>query len=103
MVSHGVIDFNAIAGMTTGEARDLLKTIPGVGDKIADCVLLFAFSRYETFPVDVWIKRAIEIKYFRSREVKPDEIRRFGQEYFGENAGYAQEYIYQYARVHGLE
>jgi N-glycosylase/DNA lyase len=103
MVSDGVIDFDAIAGMPTGEARDLLKTVHGVGDKIADCVLLFAFSRYETFPVDVWIKRAVQIKYFDSGEVKPDEIRRFGQEYFGEYAGYAQEYIYHYAREHGLE
>ena len=103
MVSDGAIDFDAIAAMPTCEARDLLKTVPGVGDKIADCVLLFAFSRYETFPVDVWIKRAVEIKYFDSREVKSDEIRRFGRDYFGENAGYAQEYIYQYARVHGLE
>jgi N-glycosylase/DNA lyase len=103
MVSDGDIDFDAIAAMPTGEARDLLRTVPGVGDKIADCVLLFAFSRYETFPVDVWIKRAVEAKYFDSREVRPDEVRRFGREYFGENAGYAQEYIYEYARVHGLE
>jgi len=103
MVSDGTIDFDAIGGMPTGEARDLLKTIHGVGDKIADCVLLFAFSRYETFPVDVWIKRAVQVKYFDSGEVKPDEIRRFGREYFGEYAGYAQEYIYHYAREHGLE
>ena len=103
MVSDGIIDFDTIAGMSTEEARDLLKTIPGVGDKIADCVLLFAFSRYETFPVDVWIKRAIQIKYFGSLDVKPDEIRRFGREYFSEYAGYAQEYIYHFAREHGLE
>jgi N-glycosylase/DNA lyase len=89
--------------MPTEEARDLLKTIPGVGDKIADCVLLFAFSRFETFPVDVWIKRAIQTKYFDSKHMKPDEIRRFGREYFGEYAGYAQEYIYHFAREHGLE
>ncbi|MFH1313536.1 MAG: DNA glycosylase [Candidatus Eisenbacteria bacterium] len=103
MVSDGTIDFDAIDGMPTAEARDLLKIIPGVGDKIADCVLLFAFSRYETFPVDVWIKRAVQIKYFDSEEVKAEEIRRFGREYFGEYAGYAQEYIYHYAREYGLE
>jgi N-glycosylase/DNA lyase len=92
-----------MAGMPTEQARELLKTIPGVGNKIADCVLLFAFSRYETFPVDVWIKRAVEAKYFDSRDVRPDEVRRFGQEYFGKYAGYAQEYIYHYVRKHGLE
>lgn len=102
MVADGAIDFDAMAAMSCEEAREVLKTIPGVGDKIADCVLLFAFSRYETFPVDVWIKRTMEKVYFNSRDVRPAEIRRFGQRYFGRFAGYAQEYIYYYARNHGL-
>jgi N-glycosylase/DNA lyase len=102
MVAGGSIDFDDVARMPTEQARDALKTIPGVGDKVADCVLLFAFSRYEVFPVDVWIRRAVQIRYFDSREVKPEEIRQFGGDYFGEYAGYAQEYIYYYARKHSL-
>lgn len=99
MVADGTIDFAAIDAMPYDDARELLKTIPGVGDKIADCVLLFAFSKYEAFPVDVWIKRAVEQVYFNSRSIKPEEVRKFGREHFGEYAGYAQEYIYYYART----
>jgi N-glycosylase/DNA lyase len=102
MVADGTIDFGAIEGMSYGVARDLLKTIPGVGDKIADCVLLFAFGKYEAFPVDVWIKRVMEQVYFDSCKMKPSRIRDFGRDYFGQYAGYAQEYIYHYARTYGF-
>jgi N-glycosylase/DNA lyase len=74
-----------------------------VGEKIADCVLLFAFEKYEAFPVDVWIKKAMEKIYFDSRKVSVKEIRRFAAEHFGPYAGYAQEYIYYYARTRGLD
>lgn len=102
-VASGEIDFDRIRGMSYDEAKAVLMSLDGVGDKIADCVLLFAFSRYEAFPVDVWIKRAIEQIYFRGRTVSTKEIRRFAAEHFGRYAGYAQEYIYYYARTHGLE
>lgn len=99
MVADGVIDFEDLQRRPYEQAREILKRIPGVGDKIADCVLLFAFSKYEAFPVDVWIKRAMERIYFDSRELKPAEIRRFARDHFGRYAGYAQEYIYYYART----
>jgi N-glycosylase/DNA lyase len=101
-IAGGTVDLDSIDGMSYEEARNLLMTLPGVGGKIADCVLLFAFSKYEAFPVDIWIKRAMQKVYFGSRDVKPDEIRRFGQEHFGKYAGYAQEYIYHYARKRGV-
>jgi N-glycosylase/DNA lyase len=103
MVCDGSIDFKAVEALSYEEGRELLKSIPGVGDKIADCVLLFAFSKYEAFPVDVWIKRAVEKVYFKSRRVKPGEIREFGRNHFGKVAGYAQEYIYHYARAGRLD
>jgi N-glycosylase/DNA lyase len=103
MVEEGQVDLKAIDEMTYDQARDLLMTIPGVGGKISDCVLLFAFSKYEAFPVDVWIGRAMQKVYLGSRETKPDEVRRFGREYFGRYAGYAQEYIYEYVRKNGAE
>jgi N-glycosylase/DNA lyase len=99
MVADGIIDFDTIDDLGYDEGRELLKTIPGVGDKIADCVLLFAFAKYEAFPVDVWIKRAVERVYFGSRQIKPGEVREFGRARFGKFAGYAQEYIYHYARA----
>ncbi len=98
MVAGGQVDLEAVDKMPYDEARGVLMAIPGVGPKIADCVLLFAFSKYEAFPVDVWIKRAMQEAYFESKETKPEEIRKFAQEYFGRYAGYAQEYIYYYIR-----
>lgn len=103
MVALGDVDLDAIRHMDEPEGREALKRLPGVGDKIADCVQLFAFSKYRAFPVDVWIKRVIEKVYFYSCSVSSDEIRRFGQAYFGRYAGYAQEYVYYYARVFGLD
>jgi N-glycosylase/DNA lyase len=102
-VAAGEIDFERIRRMPYDEAKEVLIDLDGVGDKIADCVLLFAFSKFEAFPVDVWIKRAIEMIYFNSRTVTTGEIRRFAREHFGPYAGYAQEYIYYYARIHGLD
>jgi N-glycosylase/DNA lyase len=73
----------------------------GVGPKAADCILLFAFQKYEAFPVDVWIRRIVQQHYLPSlihgsplmtREY--DTIRRFAREQFGEYCGYAQEYLY---------
>jgi N-glycosylase/DNA lyase len=99
-VADGSIDFDRIRQIPYAEAKEVLMTLDGVGDKIADCVLLFAFQKYEAFPVDVWIKKAIEAVYFKSKPVKNDEIRKFAGEHFGPYAGYAQEYIYHYARTH---
>jgi N-glycosylase/DNA lyase len=98
MVAAGIIDFARLDLMPYTEAKKVLKTIPGVGDKVADCVLLFALSKYEAFPVDVWIKRVMERVYFGGADVEPARISTFGREYFGRYAGYAQEYIYFYAR-----
>jgi N-glycosylase/DNA lyase len=73
----------------------------GVGPKAADCILLFAFQKYEAFPVDVWIRRIMQEHYLpdlcldaalTNREY--DSIRRFAREHFGEYCGYAQEYLY---------
>lgn len=102
-VADGTIDLGRIEQMPYEEAKELLITLDGVGDKIADCLLLFAFSKSEAFPVDVWIKKAVEKIYFNSRKVGLKEIHRFAREHFGPYAGYAQEYIYYYARTHGLD
>ncbi|HVP57954.1 MAG TPA: DNA glycosylase [bacterium] len=102
-VANGTLDFASLGRLPYQEAKEVLMTIDGVGEKIADCILLFAFSRYEAFPVDVWIKKAVERIYFGGEPVSPKEIRRFAREHFGPYAGYAQEYIYHYARSRGLE
>ena len=80
------------------EGKSLLMDIPGVGDKVADCVLLFSFNRFKAFPVDVWIQRIMQTQYFKGRRTTHRQIREFAAGYFGTYAGYAQQYLFQYAR-----
>ena len=89
-----------IAALPFEEAREALMEFRGVGTKVADCVLLFSFGFFEAFPVDVWIHRIMAKTYLpdiAGRSCIPadyEKIRRFAQDYFGEYAGYAQEYLY---------
>ncbi|HXV18757.1 MAG TPA: hypothetical protein VD883_01630, partial [Candidatus Omnitrophota bacterium] len=80
------------------EARERVLAFPGIGPKVADCVLLYGFHKLEAFPVDVWILRAMRKLYFRNRKVSEDKVRRFGQKKWGTNAGYVQQYIFHAAR-----
>jgi N-glycosylase/DNA lyase len=81
------------------EARKALMEFDGVGPKVADCVLLYAAGRFEAFPVDVWIKRLMEEFYFGGKKTPEDRIRAFAAGYFGEYAGYAQQYLYHWGRT----
>jgi len=75
-------------------ARRELMRLQGVGPKVADCVLLFAFRKYEAFPVDVWIARIMQRYYGAGEKEGYERMSRRGREYFGPYAGYAQEYLY---------
>ncbi|MCX7748275.1 MAG: 8-oxoguanine DNA glycosylase [Clostridia bacterium] len=78
-------------------ARKKLMEFPGVGPKVADCILLFSGIRFDVFPTDVWVKRVVEELYF-GREVSFKEIQEFAKSYFGPLAGFAQQYLFFYAR-----
>lgn len=80
------------------QAKNTLKDIKGVADKVADCVLLFSLDFMEAFPVDTWIKKIMQELYFKNKEASNKEIRRFAGNYFGQYAGYAQQYLYMHAR-----
>jgi len=80
------------------QAKESLKEIKGVADKVADCVLLFSLDFMEAFPVDTWIKKIMQELYFDNREVSNKEIRKFAEDYFGKYGGYAQQYLFMYAR-----
>jgi len=82
----------------TPELRKLLTTIDGVGNKVADCVMLFSMGRREVFPVDVWIGRAMQVLY----GVPPKETQVFAKEKFGEYAGYANQLLFHYARMNRI-
>jgi len=98
-VATGRVDLGEIAGMPYQEARMALLTLPGVGEKVADCVLLFAYGKREAFPLDVWVKRAVERTYFRGRVQPRRQIQEFAAARFGALAGYAQQHLYHHART----
>lgn len=84
--------------MATDDLRKMLMTIKGVGPKVADCTMMFSFGRCETFPTDVWVKRIMSELYFDGTEVNLKEIHNKAEELFGDFAGYAQQYLFNYAR-----
>lgn len=83
--------------LDTEDLRKRLMELPGVGPKVADCILLFAYHRRETFPVDVWIKRVMETLFIK-KEVPKKQVDDYARKYFGKNAGYAQQYLFYYGR-----
>jgi N-glycosylase/DNA lyase len=83
-----------VAFLPLEEARRELMAFWGVGPKVADCVLLFAFARYEAFPVDVWIARIMQQCYGLPAQAGYNRIAREGRMLFGRYAGYAQEYLF---------
>ena len=80
------------------EARELVIAFPGIGPKVADCVLLYGFQKYESFPVDVWILRALRKLYFKNRALTEKKARAFGQKRWENLAGYVQQYLFHGAR-----
>lgn len=96
-VSEGEIDLEKIENeMDLSEARVELMKLHGVGDKIANCALLFGSGRWGAFPIDVWIERILRDLY--RKRVKGPKLQLWAERYFGENAGYAQQYLFHFAR-----
>jgi len=86
---------DTLRALSYRDARRELLALKGVGKKVADCVLLFGFQRYEAFPVDVWIERIMKRCYGADRELKNyEQVAGLGRELFGPYAGYAQEYLF---------
>jgi N-glycosylase/DNA lyase len=99
MIAGGDFDPASLHGCSVDEARAKLVALPGVGNKIANCVLLFAYGFQEAFPVDVWVMKALRQLYFPKRRVSPQRLARFIATHFGANAGYAQQYLFHYMRT----
>ena len=96
------IDLHEIFKMSYDEAFETILEVPGVGPKVADCILLYGFNFREAFPSDVWIKRIVSHLYFEGKDISVAKVREFGMEEFGKNAGYVQLYMFHYARMSGL-
>ena len=99
LVGRGDIDLDRLAALPDDELRAQLCDLPGVGAKVANCVMLFAYERLRAFPIDVWIERVLREKYFpRRRKLTTGQLRRFAARHFGEHGGYAQQYLFHHAR-----
>lgn len=99
MIAEGKMDLDTVAKMGDDEARAELCRLPGVGEKVANCALLFGFERVRAFPIDVWIERVLRQIYFpRKRKLTARRLKEFSESYFGEYGGYAQQYLFHYAR-----
>jgi N-glycosylase/DNA lyase len=100
MVASGETDLEAWRKLPDNELRERLCDLPGVGVKVANCVMLFAYERLRAFPIDVWIERVLKQQYFaRRKKVTALQLRAFCDEYFGNHGGYAQQYLFHHART----
>jgi N-glycosylase/DNA lyase len=102
MIASGEINLESIRSMKTAAAREALCQLPGVGEKIANCVLLFAYGFQDAFPVDVWVQKALRQLYFPKRNPSKKRLVKFIHTHFGPNAGYAQQYLFHYMRTKKL-
>ena len=97
----GFLNFEDEKDLSDLDLHKKLKELPGIGPKVADCIMLFAYHRRETFPVDVWIKRVMET-LFIGKEVPKKQVDDYAREIFGDLAGYAQQYLFYYGRENAI-
>jgi N-glycosylase/DNA lyase len=98
-VADGELVLENLRAMPFDRAREALLDLSGVGEKVADCVLLFGLGHREAFPADVWVKRAVEALYFGGRHRTPRDIQAFARDRFGALAGLAQQHLFYFART----
>jgi len=98
-VARGEANLESWQALPDDELFTQLCALPGVGPKVANCVMLFAYERLRAFPIDVWIERVLRQKYFpRRRRMTARQLREFTVKHFGEHGGYAQQYLFHHAR-----
>ncbi len=94
--------FIKLKSLPYAEAKKELIKLEGVGEKIADCILLFSLEHMDAFPIDTWIRKVMIKHYFKGRKISDAKIRDFAASYFGKYAGYAQQYLYYYSRLNNV-
>lgn len=99
-IASGDFTLSEIDALPDAEARTALCQLHGVGEKIANCALLFGWGRLAAFPVDVWVERVLRDLYFPHRpEATAKELRDFAGSHFGPAGGYAQQFLFHHARL----
>lgn len=94
-LNNNEIDLDAFYEMNTEQALDKLMENQGVGPKVASCILLFAYQKYDVFPIDTWVKKIMRDDYKIEGEKK---IRKFAAETYGKYSGIAIQYLFNYSR-----
>ena len=95
-------DLNYIKSLNDDECLAALQEFKGVGAKVADCIMLFSMEKYSAFPVDVWVKRAM-VYFYGAEDASLNKIRIFGRNKFGKLSGFAQQYLFYYARENKIK
>ena len=98
----GTYNLERIISLSDDECHTVLQAFKGVGAKVADCIMLFSMGKQSAFPVDVWVKRAM-MHFYNAEEGSLNKIRIFGRTKFGQYAGFAQQYLFYYARENGIK
>lgn len=102
-IKNGEIDLKQIAQIKdTNKVREILETLPGVGPKVADCILLFGLKRFEVFPIDVWVRRVMNDLYIKNEDetkVNKKEIETLAKTKYSGLAGLAQQYLFYWRRA----
>ena len=105
-IASGEIDFDELKKADYQEAKELLLKLPGVGDKVADCIMLFSLEKLEAFPLDTWVVKILQ-KYYSDdfcmdkktiSKNKYENIHRNVLKHFGKYAGYSQQFLYKMER-----
>ena len=105
-IASGEIDFDELKKMSYDESKKLLLKLPGIGDKVADCVMLFSLEKLEAFPLDTWILKILQ-KYYSNNfcidkknisKKRYENIHQHILDHFGKYAGYSQQFLYKMER-----
>ena len=103
LIVSGGFDPEELDAMGTPEAREALCRLPGIGRKVANCILLFSYERLNAVPVDVWISKILtSFRSPRSKKGTPEQLERYGENLLGPYAGYIQQYLFHQARTGNL-
>lgn len=94
-------DLSWIKAQSDDVCHEALQVFNGIGPKVADCIMLFSMNKYSAFPVDVWVKRAMQ-HFYLAPDVSLKKIRDFARDKFGELSGFAQQYLFYYARENNI-
>jgi len=101
-VHSGEVNLEFIKSQSDDLCHEELQKLSGIGPKVSDCIMLFSMQKYSAFPVDVWVKRAMQFFYL-APDVSLPKIRIFARDKFEDLAGFAQQYLFYYARENNIK